>query len=667
MSRRRLRTVYTSDEDEDVPQQPPLHENLTPQPPQQQQQPPQQHVNERMTEEDDIETPSPDPIPNINSVTLNSTTTTTSTTAATTAVSEHPSLQVSGEDFMDVSDNLSPPPVVTASFAASGCPVNDHLRRMGVNLRREWLDSCKLGLQNTVPGFVNFDVETKAKLCFGQILNSDMNYSGAGILPENVKDLHLVDLTGPFVLQVDEVLNISCPLKERYKNAPSGHKRCLKLSMTDGVQRVFGMEYRPIKSLEALAPAGFKVAIRDVNVRRGILMLVPEVLEILGGSVEELEAARQRLVQEVNKPPRGKRTRNGIVPPLSARATRAAWPQNDVSNEAMPLDDANHVSGNTTTSMLHAATQFRGNTLGVDPSSRIRQVPLAGRTVTELPSERSDQHSLSRDSAQVYISRETAQLYNSVEAGVLPSSRETTEPFNSRVSSEHLISRETAHCSITINAQKFPTAAEGSEQPPARQSTGINPVSAIAIENEDALMLDYMEHPFILSGEKELPFIYLASLSAKWAAVQGNQPSVRGKIKCILTGVNRFRYKGRSTFELQVYVEDGSLISEIFIHHNVVQKAIGYSPEEVNAALSSSNEKVVGDLKSKLNQFQLFLMNFEGTMLVEMNETSTYPIALEMNQNCPASDALLLLKRLKPASSGPMSQNSQLDVINLSP
>uniref|UniRef100_A0A803NCX2 RecQ-mediated genome instability protein 1 n=1 Tax=Chenopodium quinoa TaxID=63459 RepID=A0A803NCX2_CHEQI len=512
---------------------------------------------------------------------------------------------------MDVSDNLSPPPVVTASFAASGCPVNDHLRRMGVNLRREWLDSCKLGLQNTVPGFVNFDVETKAKLCFGQILNSDMNYSGAGILPENVKDLHLVDLTGPFVLQVDEVLNISCPLKERYKNAPSGHKRCLKLSMTDGVQRVFGMEYRPIKSLEALAPAGFKVAIRDVNVRRGILMLVPEVLEILGGSVEELEAARQRLVQEVNKPPRGKRTRNGIVPPLSARATRAAWPQNDVSNEAMPLDDANHVSGNTTTSMLHAATQFRGNTLGVDPSSRIRQVPLAGRTVTELPSERSDQHSLSRDSAQVYISRETAQRY------------------------------------ITVSKLKFPTAAEGSEQPPARQSTGINPVSAIAIENEDALMLDYMEHPFILSGEKELPFIYLASLSAKWAAVQGNQPSVRGKIKCILTGVNRFRYKGRSTFELQVYVEDGSLISEIFIHHNVVQKAIGYSPEEVNAALSSSNEK--------------------GTMLVEMNETSTYPIALEMNQNCPASDALLLLKRLKPASSGPMSQNSQLDVINLSP
>jgi hypothetical protein len=29
--------------------------------------------------------------------------------------------------------------------------------------------------------------------------------------------------------------------------------------MTDGVQRVFGMEYRTIQALDALAPAGLKV------------------------------------------------------------------------------------------------------------------------------------------------------------------------------------------------------------------------------------------------------------------------------------------------------------------------------------------------------------------------------------------------------------------------
>lgn len=54
-------------------------------------------------------------------------------------------------------------------------------------------------------------------------------------------------------------MNIGCSLKGRYENANAGLKRCLKLSMTDGVQRVFGMEYRPIKDLQVLAPAGLKV------------------------------------------------------------------------------------------------------------------------------------------------------------------------------------------------------------------------------------------------------------------------------------------------------------------------------------------------------------------------------------------------------------------------
>jgi RecQ-mediated genome instability protein 1 len=36
-------------------------------------------------------------------------------------------------------------------------------------------------------------------------------------------------------------------------------------------------------------------------------MLVPEIMSFLGGMVDDLDQARQRLVSEVNKPPRGKR------------------------------------------------------------------------------------------------------------------------------------------------------------------------------------------------------------------------------------------------------------------------------------------------------------------------------------------------------------------------
>lgn len=60
--------------------------------------------------------------------------------------------------------------------------------------------------------------------------------------------------------QVDEIVNLCCPLRSRYQQAPPTRKRCLKLSMTDGIQRVFGMEYRSINALEVCASSGLKVS-----------------------------------------------------------------------------------------------------------------------------------------------------------------------------------------------------------------------------------------------------------------------------------------------------------------------------------------------------------------------------------------------------------------------
>jgi hypothetical protein len=62
-----------------------------------------------------------------------------------------------------------------------------------------------------------------------------------------------------FNLQVDEISDIGAPLRERYHERGAGISRCLKLSMTDGVQRVVGIEYQPIPALRNLFPAGMKV------------------------------------------------------------------------------------------------------------------------------------------------------------------------------------------------------------------------------------------------------------------------------------------------------------------------------------------------------------------------------------------------------------------------
>lgn len=123
-------------------------------------------------------------------------------------------------DFINFSDNLtppSPPPAPASDFSAqpppvnstgqgsesrSGCPVGDSLIRLGLSLKTEWLDACLNALQSSVPGFASLDVAAKAKLCFERFLASDMNLCGNGVLPPNVDSMHLVDLPGPYVLQV---------------------------------------------------------------------------------------------------------------------------------------------------------------------------------------------------------------------------------------------------------------------------------------------------------------------------------------------------------------------------------------------------------------------------------------------------------------------------------
>lgn len=125
-------------------------------------------------------------------------------------------LEISDDEFMDVEDALSEhssPPVSVQNadrleasagdpFDASVVLVDEFLRRLGLGLRQEWLASCFSSFALAVPGFEGFDVARKARMCFEQFLCADMNYCGAGILPENVHCMNKVELEGPFVLQV---------------------------------------------------------------------------------------------------------------------------------------------------------------------------------------------------------------------------------------------------------------------------------------------------------------------------------------------------------------------------------------------------------------------------------------------------------------------------------
>ncbi|XP_075517116.1 recQ-mediated genome instability protein 1 [Primulina tabacum] len=742
MSRRRFRVVCSSDEEEPPLPSPPLPRS------------PSYQGEQEDIIIDDIETDFQ--TVNINSSNRTPDTNNSTTNGGNTNVrfsSEPIHLDISDDEECDINNNSNNRSTysstngnnqsdTSSSFRVSDSPVNGVLERLGLRLKREWLDSCLISLQSSVPGFQAMDDSSKAKLCFGKFLCSDMNYCGAGVLPSNVHTLNLVDLKGPFVLQVDEIVNISCPLRGRYQNAGPGIKRCLKLSMTDGVQRVFGMEYRPIKDLEVMSPAGLKIVLLNVNVRHGLLMLVPEVLEVLGGSVDELAVARQRLVNEINKPPRGKRTRTGVVPPLATRATLAAWP---LHNTSVPGHADQSIRENTITlpgsgqensSGIPAANRHRqayaDPGTGNNPESHTLSAPWAPERVnvvrpndlpTRMPSQTAGKETefitpppnvrpmhdrvapLSTNNGacnssfpvqpQVYCA--TPRNVDRTAGTPLMDAGQGTSfrvPVDAVFREDDVVSEFTNvsdhNTSSTGRQEEFRGHIYGHMMEGTKpiESTGHgghldythgedvtvpdnakpNPSSSVYMDVEEISVADNVMHPFIFSGENEIPFTYLASLSAKWTSIEDNNNAsvVRGKIKCFLTGVKGFQYKKRTTYELRVYVDDGSLISEVLVDHDVVQSGIGFSPREVSSALASSDARQVKDMKETMKQFQIFLVNFEGTMVVEMSKTSPVPVALEMTQGCSASDASLLLKRIKSSNSTPL-KDCHLNLVDIRP
>jgi len=65
-------------------------------------------------------------------------------------------------------------------------------------------------------------------------------------------------------------------------------RRMLKLELTDGVQTMYGIEYAPIPNL--LARPGLKILVTNVPVRRGLLLLSPSCVKVLGGKIQTSSA-----------------------------------------------------------------------------------------------------------------------------------------------------------------------------------------------------------------------------------------------------------------------------------------------------------------------------------------------------------------------------------------
>lgn len=184
----------------------------------------------------------------------------------------------------------------------------------------------------------------------------------------------------------------------------------------------------------------------------------------------------------------------------------------------------------------------------------------------------------------------------------------------------------------------------GSQQGP--HGTGTSSNGAARSSNVD----NKIERPVILSGENEKPFTYAFNMMSDWLIEQDTRPYIRGKIKGFITSVKRFQYKQCKEYELIVFIEDGSHISEALVDSAILENITGYTSEEATVTLLDASSASAIALKQIMIGFQQYLVKFEGTMLIEFNKTSSIPIVREMNEGCSSSDPWLLLQRVKTFS-----------------
>ncbi|CAG8807623.1 13622_t:CDS:2 [Gigaspora margarita] len=152
--------------------------------------------------------------------------------------------------------------------------LKSQLESKGWYLSDEGLADIQENLENEQP-----NVEDIIK----EALNTDLRQVGRGILPRDVSEKK--EITGPLVLQLLSIINLSTPLQNQ-QTTP----RLFQLTFTDGAKKIKGIEiFGHVEKVSLNTPPGTKfLVIKNISIHENLLFLGPGMLEFLGGEVEEM-------------------------------------------------------------------------------------------------------------------------------------------------------------------------------------------------------------------------------------------------------------------------------------------------------------------------------------------------------------------------------------------
>ncbi|XP_063625690.1 recQ-mediated genome instability protein 1-like [Cydia splendana] len=181
--------------------------------------------------------------------------------------------------------------------------VRNFLASNFMRVEDEWLTGCVEYL--TEDGSNNYSESDIQNLAKEQWLLNDLKEICPGSLPANLKSQQKTVLNGRFALQINAAVDIGTPAYQQYmklqkvntENLEATTKfedkvpnhRMIKLYLTDGVQEISAIEYRPMRNLSCDITPGCKVLIKGpIESRRGVLLLTESSIELLGGEVQEI-------------------------------------------------------------------------------------------------------------------------------------------------------------------------------------------------------------------------------------------------------------------------------------------------------------------------------------------------------------------------------------------
>ena len=169
----------------------------------------------------------------------------------------------------------------------------------GVRVTSAWAKEQLQDLASRRPGM---DKEATIQEVWDRWLDSDVRVAGvtAGpVLPVDIGEALVMEFEGNIVLMVVQA--------EVVVRRSEGPPPLFSLSLTDGFQLVKGVEEAPW--LEDSIPFGTKVQLRGLfTARRGVIILKPDQVELIGGEVKELAPPLPQL--EPNQPLQPQHTPN---------------------------------------------------------------------------------------------------------------------------------------------------------------------------------------------------------------------------------------------------------------------------------------------------------------------------------------------------------------------